>query len=71
VSYYKRDLAYIHDRGYGLHGDRCAPGILDLLASVRRLPDLLAAHGVRASVGTSFGDAELPPGLRSVTGRKN
>jgi len=26
---------------------------------------------VRASVGTSFGDAELPPGLRSVTGRKN
>jgi len=26
---------------------------------------------VRASVGTSFGDAELPPGLRSVTGRKD
>ena len=168
MPYYQRDLAFIHDRGYGLHGDRCAPGILDLLAPVRgalvlelgcgsgalaaaadalrpggvlavdildldygriragerpfakaeedwaiitefsapapdrfvrdattfvpdgagawrrgherhenvlvdtsRLPDLLAAHGVRASVGTLFGDAELPPGLRSVTGRKN
>jgi SAM-dependent methyltransferase len=35
VSYYQRDLAFIHDRGYGLHGDRCAPGILDLLAPVR------------------------------------
>ena len=35
MSYYRRDLAFIHDRGYGLHGDRCAPGILDLLAPVR------------------------------------
>jgi SAM-dependent methyltransferase len=35
VYYYQRDLALIHDRGYGLHGDRCAPGILDLLAPVR------------------------------------
>ena len=59
MYYYQRDLAFIHDRGYGLHGDWCT------------LPDLLAAHGVRASVGTSFGDAELPPGLRSVTGRKD
>jgi hypothetical protein len=32
VSYYQRDLAFTHDRGYGLHGDRCAPGILELLA---------------------------------------
>ena len=61
MSYYQRDLAFIHDRGYGLHADRCAPGILELLAG----------HGVRASVGTSFGAAELPAGLRSVTGRKN
>jgi hypothetical protein len=43
----------------------------NVLVDTSRLPDLLAAHGVRASVGTSFGDAELPPGLRSVTGRKN
>ena len=35
MPYYQRDLAFIHDRGFGLHGDRCAPGILDLLAPVR------------------------------------
>ena len=61
MPYYQRDLAFIHDRGYGLHADRCAPGILELLAG----------HGVRASVGTAFGDAELPAGLRSVTGSKD
>ena len=168
MHYYQRDLALIHDRGYGFHGDRCAPGILDLLAPVRDLPDglvlelgcgsgaltrhllaagvlavdildldygqiragerpfakaeadwaiitefsapapdrfvrdattfvpdgagawrrgherhenvlvdtsalptLLAAHGVRAEVGTAFGAADLPPGLRSITGRKD
>ena len=32
----------------------------NVLVDTSRLPDLLAAHGVRASVGTSFGDAELP-----------
>jgi hypothetical protein len=46
MSHDEHDLAFIHDRGYGLHADRCAPGI----------PALLAGHGVRASVGTSFGD---------------
>jgi hypothetical protein len=35
------------------------------------LPGLLAAHGVRAEVGTAFGAGDLPPGLRSVTGRKD
>jgi len=34
VPYYQRDLAFIHDRGYGLHADRCAPGILELLSGV-------------------------------------
>ena len=34
MSYYRRDLAFIHDRGYGLYADRCAPGILDLLSGV-------------------------------------
>jgi len=34
VSYYQRDLAFIHDRGYGLYADQCAPGILDLLSGV-------------------------------------
>jgi len=35
VSYYQHDLALVHARGYGQHADRCAPGILDLLAPVR------------------------------------
>ena len=35
MHYYQPDLALIHDRGYGFHGDRCAPGIVDLLAPVR------------------------------------
>lgn len=33
--YYKHDLALVHERGYGLHGERCAPGVLALLESVR------------------------------------
>jgi SAM-dependent methyltransferase len=43
----------------------------NVLVDVVGIPALLAGHGVRASVGTSFGDAELPAGLRSVTGRKD
>jgi len=43
----------------------------NVLVDTSRLPALLAGHGVRASVGTAFGDAELPAGLRSVTGSKN
>jgi SAM-dependent methyltransferase len=35
VHYYRHDLAVIHDRGFGFHADRCAPGILELLAPVR------------------------------------
>jgi SAM-dependent methyltransferase len=34
VHYYQHDLAFVHDRGYGGHADRCAPGILELLAPV-------------------------------------
>ncbi|MGD0239156.1 MAG: class I SAM-dependent methyltransferase [Streptosporangiaceae bacterium] len=33
--YYQRDLALIHDRGYGRYADECAPGILELLTPVR------------------------------------
>ena len=32
------------------------------------IPALLAAHGVTATVGSSFGAEELPAGLRAVTG---
>jgi SAM-dependent methyltransferase len=35
VEYYQHDLALIHARGFGQHADRCAPGVLDLLAAVR------------------------------------
>ena len=43
----------------------------NVLVDTSRLPGLLAAHGVRAEVGTAFGEADLPPGLRSLTGRKD
>jgi SAM-dependent methyltransferase len=32
---YRRDLAYVHDQGYGRHADQSAPGILALLEPVR------------------------------------
>ena len=32
---YRHDLALVHARGFGKHADRCAPGLLDLLAPVR------------------------------------
>lgn len=36
MVYYEHDLALVHARGFGQHADRCAPGVLDLLAPVRR-----------------------------------
>jgi SAM-dependent methyltransferase len=35
MDYYQHDLALVHARGFGQHADRCAPGVLDLLAPVR------------------------------------
>ena len=35
MHYYSRDLALVHDRGFGQHADRCAPGILELLSPGR------------------------------------
>jgi SAM-dependent methyltransferase len=34
-SYYWRDLALVHHRGFGLHAQACAPGIVALLEPVR------------------------------------
>lgn len=31
MTYYRNDLAYVHDQGFGFHADACAPGILALL----------------------------------------
>ena len=35
MEYYQHDLALVHARGFGQHADRCAPGILELLAPVK------------------------------------
>jgi SAM-dependent methyltransferase len=42
----------------------------NVLVDTSRIPALLGEHGVTATVGTSFGPAELPPGLHAVTGRR-
>jgi SAM-dependent methyltransferase len=43
----------------------------NVLVDTSLIPALLESHGVTAAVGTAFGDAELPPGLRAVTGVKS
>ncbi len=43
----------------------------NVLVDTARIPALLADHGVQATVGSGFGDAELPPGMRAVTGLRN
>jgi SAM-dependent methyltransferase len=40
MHYYQHDLALVHDRGFGQHADRCAPGILELLSPVHSGPVL-------------------------------
>jgi precorrin-6B methylase 2 len=77
VHYYQPDLALIHDRGYGLHGDRCGAGIVDLLAPVRdglilelgcgsgALTRHLLAAGLRVTATVSSGT----PRRSSRTGR--
>jgi SAM-dependent methyltransferase len=47
--YYRRDLAYVFDRGYGFHAEACAPGILALLEPVR------ARHGSVLEIGCGSG----------------
>jgi len=42
----------------------------NVLVDTSRIPALLAEHGVTAAVGRSFGDVEVAPGLRAVTGTK-
>jgi SAM-dependent methyltransferase len=43
----------------------------NVLVEVALIPPLLAGHGVQATVGSAFGDAELPPGMRAVIGVRN
>jgi SAM-dependent methyltransferase len=44
-SYYRRDLALVHHRGYGFHAQACAPGILALLEPVRARGGLVLELG--------------------------
>jgi hypothetical protein len=39
-----------------------------VLVDTSLIPVLLASCGVTATVASAFGTAELPPGLRAVTG---
>jgi SAM-dependent methyltransferase len=43
--YYTSDLARINHLGFGFHADRCAPGILELLAEVRGRDGLVLEFG--------------------------
>jgi SAM-dependent methyltransferase len=43
--YYRDDLAYVHDRGFGFHAANCAPGLLSLLEPVRRRQGLVLEIG--------------------------
>ncbi len=43
----------------------------NVLIDTAQIPALLRAHGVQASVGTSFGSEANPPGLRVVLGHKD
>jgi SAM-dependent methyltransferase len=47
--YYRRDLAYVFDQGYGFHAEACAPGILALLEPVR------ARNGLVLEIGCGSG----------------
>jgi hypothetical protein len=42
----------------------------NVLVDTSLIPALLREHGVDAVVGSSFGEAELTPGMVVVTGRK-
>ncbi|MDQ3877572.1 MAG: class I SAM-dependent methyltransferase [Actinomycetota bacterium] len=80
-TYYRRDLALVHHRGFGFHADSCAPGILRLLEPVRERKGLvlevgcgtglLTKHLVDAGhrvVATDASPAMLEIASRYVTG---
>jgi hypothetical protein len=43
---------------------------VNVLLDTKELPALLAPYGVDVTVGTSFGTETLPPGLRTLIGRR-
>ena len=42
----------------------------NVLVATARLPQLLARHGIDATIGSSFGDETLPDGLVTVIGTR-
>jgi SAM-dependent methyltransferase len=54
IPYYRRDLALIHHLGFGFHADDCAPGILELLKSVRERDGLVVELGCGSGLLTRY-----------------
>jgi SAM-dependent methyltransferase len=66
---FARDITTFVPDGYGAWR-RGSEHHENVLVDTSRIPALLGGHGVAATVGYAFGAAELPPGLRAVTGTK-
>ena len=43
----------------------------NVLIDTRRIPALLAEHGVEATVDAAFGSEQLPTGLYAIKGRRS
>jgi SAM-dependent methyltransferase len=52
--YYRTDLARIHHLGFGFHADDTAPGVLDLLAPVRKRNGLVLEIGCGSGLLTRY-----------------
>jgi SAM-dependent methyltransferase len=52
--YYQRDLALVHNLGFGFHADACAPGILRLLEPVRARDGLVVEIGCGSGLLTRY-----------------
>lgn len=54
LPYYRRDLAWVHHRGFGFHADGCAPGVLALLEQVRERGGLVLEIGCGSGLLTRY-----------------
>ncbi|HSS09850.1 MAG TPA: class I SAM-dependent methyltransferase [Acidimicrobiales bacterium] len=54
VPYYRRDLALVHQLGFGFHADLVAPGILKLLEPVRARDGLVVELGCGSGLLTRY-----------------
>lgn len=64
----RRMAIFTRDGATWHRDDECHENVL---VDTTTLPPLLAAHAVRATLGTSFGDEELPDGLMTLIGRRD